>query len=183
MPNWCDNKLTITGNEDKVQALYDACVGSRDIDERNDGLLTALRPMPEKLEGTDPNKDSENWYDWRTENWGSKWEVLIHGSPDLLDHGDGTYTLTTGFDSAWSPPVEAFIYYGENNPDVSIRLDYNEWGNMFCGTLVCDKGKHKDECYDYHNNTSKNVIEAIGGDLDDIFGISEMMERWEEDED
>ena len=173
MPNWCDNKLTIIGNENKIQALYDACTKNPEEDR---SLLSALRPMPKKLEGTDL------WYDWRTKNWGTKWEVLVHDSPDIQDDGDGTYTLSMGFDSAWNPPVEALIYYGEKNPDVSIRLDYNEWGNVFCGTLICDKGKHTDKCYDYHNKTSKNVIEAIGKDLDDVFGISEMMEQWEEEE-
>lgn len=171
MPNWCDNKLTIIGNKNKVQALYDACTKNPEGEEN---LLTALRPMP---------KDNENWYDWRTENWGTKWEILVHDTPDLADNGDGTYTLGMCFDSAWSPPIEALVYYGEKNPDVSTRLDYNEWGNLFCGTLICENGKHTDECYVYHNTTSENVIEAIGEDLDNIFGISVMMEQWEEDND
>ena len=167
MPNWCDNKIVIQGNALIIKKLYDAC-----LSEEDENLLQELRPMP---------KNTEDWYQWRQKNWGTKWDINPHGSPDIQDNGDGTYTLCMSFDSAWSPPVTALIYFGKQNPDMYIRLDYNEWGNCYCGSLEVSQGKTEDQCFMYVGLSPETIESLIGDELDSIFGISEMARQWEEE--
>src|SRR5271155_1321112 len=42
------------------------------------------------------------WYDWRLDQWGTKWNV---DDPVVSDEGNA---LTITFDTAWSPPLPIF---------------------------------------------------------------------------
>ena len=45
-------------------------------------------------------------------------------------------------------------------------------------------GKYEDgydECYDYSGHNSKTVVDVIGEELDEMFGISESMAEYEEE--
>ena len=96
MPNYCNNNITITGPNsviDKIEKIVSKKTGD------DNGLLNYFYPMPKALEGTqspaDPklkkNKVLEKkygfncWYDWRVENWSTKWDVTeIYGEADRV---------------------------------------------------------------------------------------------------
>ena len=133
MPNWCNNTITLTGPKDKITALYNKA-------KKEDALLQQLKPMPDALEGTTSPAPKEgkvqplvdgfdNWYDWRVQNWGTKWDVDMEGL-ELSD--DGT-TITGWFDSAWAPPIHAYEYFLTANEDCSINSYYYEGGMDFAG--------------------------------------------------
>ena len=133
MPNWCNNTITLTGPKDKITALYNKA-------KKDDALLQQLKPMPDALEGTTSPAPKEgkvqplvdgfdNWYDWRVQNWGTKWDVDMEGL-ELSD--DGT-TITGWFDSAWAPPIHAYEYFLTDNEDCSINSYYYEGGMDFAG--------------------------------------------------
>lgn len=133
MPNWCENRIKISGPTKKINKLWE--------DINNDGLLNTLHPQPDNLflENLDPEKRLEldkdgvpNWYDWRVENWGTKWEI---SSEDLclLDNSDGTSCVWGDFVSAWSPPIEAYTTFNKMNNDCEIEGWYFELGCGFCG--------------------------------------------------
>jgi len=133
MPNWCNNTLSLTGPKDKITALYNKA-------KKEDALLQQLKPMPDALEGTTSPAPKEgkvqplvdgfdNWYDWRVQNWGTKWDVDMEGL-ELSD--DGT-TISGWFDSAWAPPIHAFEYFLTDNEDCSIKSYYYEGGMDFAG--------------------------------------------------
>jgi hypothetical protein len=133
MPNWCNNTITLTGPKDKITALYNKA-------KKEDALLQQLKPMPDALEGTTSPAPKEgkvqplvdgfdNWYDWRVQNWGTKWDVDMEGL-ELSD--DGT-TISGWFDSAWAPPIHAFEYFLTDNEDCSIKSYYYEGGMDFAG--------------------------------------------------
>ena len=133
MPNWCNNTITLTGPKDKITALYNKA-------KKEDALLQQLKPMPDALEGTTSPAPKEgkvqplvdgfdNWYDWRVQNWGTKWDVDMEGL-ELSD--DGT-TITGWFDSAWAPPIHAYEYFLTDNEDCSINSYYYEGGMDFAG--------------------------------------------------
>jgi hypothetical protein len=42
MPNWCENRIKISGSTEKINKLWE--------EVNSDGLLSALRPEPDNLE-------------------------------------------------------------------------------------------------------------------------------------
>ncbi len=194
MPNWCDNQITITGPSsviDKIEKIV-----NEESNNAENGLLQFFHPMPKELLDTEAGptaktkaeKDerkarklefgAENWYDWRVNNWGTKWEVSefygVDKQPDALI---GDSTISFAFSSAWSPPIGAYEKFLENNPDCFIRAYYYEGGCDFMG--LWEDGV--DDCYapsDY-KSTDDFWKDGIGSTLDDTFNITESMAEYE----
>ena len=133
MPNWCNNTITLTGPKEKITAIYAKA-------KEDNALLQQLKPMPEALEGTTSPSPTEgkvqplvdgfdNWYDWRVQNWGSKWDV----DADNLELSEDGTTIEGWFDSAWAPPIHAYEYFLTDNEDCSINCNYYEGGMDFGG--------------------------------------------------
>ena len=124
MPNWCENRIKISGSTEKINKLWE--------EVESDGLLNTLRPQPNNLE------EYEN-IDWRLQNWGTKWEV---NTQDLCveDNGDGTSDIYGDFDSAWSPPIEAYIAFNEADNGCEVEGWYFELGCDFCGLYNSKEG-------------------------------------------
>ena len=94
-----------------------------------------------------------NWYNWCCANWGVKWD--IGGTGDR--HGDEHASYY--FDSAWSPPIEAFVKISQDFPGLSFDLEYFEPGMAFCGRVTIENGSVVDEIS--HNFSSNEELEAI----------------------
>ena len=186
MPNWCNNTVQITGPNKEIKKIKKAIEA--------DGFLQYLYPMPEVLEGTtaDGSKNealikqtgASDWYDWRTSNWGTKWEVnRDYSNPEITEfseQSEGESQLVWSFDSAWSPPIGAYEHFLDKNSDVSIFATYYEPGCDFMG--VWDSGD--DRCYspgDYKSDDDFWTTED-GELLDDNYGIVESKAEWEAEE-
>ena len=183
MPNWCDNQVTITGPNsviDKIEKIANEEKGAG-------GLLNFFHPMPKELDGTTSPSSSadkpqpmiegfDNWYDWRCENWGTKWEVNEFYGVDR--QGD---TISFAFSSAWSPPIGAYETFimnmSEQKQDVSVKAYYYEGGCDFMGCW--DNGD--DECYapSQLKSTDDWWNDGIGAELDEMFNITESMAEYE----
>ena len=84
MPNWCENEVTFSGDEEKVQKIRDFVKG-----KERDFCFEEIVPMPKEIKDTTaPSnlspEDSkklkdlygfDNWYDWCNENWDTKWNA------------------------------------------------------------------------------------------------------------
>lgn len=188
MPNWCNNNVTISHEDPaKLEALAQAV--------RDGKFLDHVIPVPEDLQivagrvGDDTNAEqielerrtkeniekygAGNWYDFCVNRWGTKWDVESYeGENTVVDNG----VLEFGFDSAWSPPIGVYEEMVEQGFEVVAY--YNEPGMVYVGKW--DNGV--DDCYDYSGETSKTVRDAIGEELDDMYGISESMADYEAEE-
>ena len=189
MPNWCDNQITITGPNsviDKIEKIV-----QEDDSHENTGLLNFMKPMPKQLQDTTSPSSSadkpqpmvegfDNWYDWRVENWSTKWEVCEFYGVDrqyLSEQNEGESTITFGFSSAWAPPIGAYEQFLVDNEDCSLRAFYYEGGCDFMGEW--DNGS--DDCYapsDY-KSTDDFWQDGVGSTLDDLFNITESMAEYE----
>lgn len=191
MPNWCSNTLTIS-HKDKTMMKRVVRGYNRN------GLLREFIPIPKELtdtvSGTVGSKESyeqrlleekqklnreffgyTDWYSFCVAEWGTKWDI---------GHGDGYGKLTLkdiknntvriGFDSAWSPPIEA--YQKLCDMGFSINAMYYEGGMGFCGRW--EDGS--EEFYDIKGKSSW-VKENIPSDIDAEFCISWGMAEWEEE--
>ena len=197
MPNWCDNQITITGPSsviDKIEKIV-----NEESNNAENGLLQFFHPMPKALLETEAGPiaktkkekqarqarklefGAENWYDWRVNNWGTKWEVNeFYGVDKQADALIGHSTISFSFSSAWSPPIGAYEKFLENNPDCSIKAYYYEGGCDFMG--LWEDGV--DDCYapsDY-KSTDDFWQDGIGSTLDDMFNITESMAEYEQEE-
>ena len=193
MPNWCDNQVTITGPNsviDKIEKIV------KDEDSKN-GLLNFFYPMPKELEDTTSPSSSakkpqpmvdgfDNWYDWRCDNWGTKWDISEFYGVDRQHLNDSLdeSTISFGFSSAWAPPIPAYQSFlmnmSEKNLDVSVKAYYYEGGCDFMGCW--DNGD--DDCYAPSELNSKSDFwnDGIGAELDDMFNITESMAEYEAEE-
>ena len=189
MPNWCDNQVSITGPNsviDKIEKIV-----KEDDSHANNGLLNFFKPMPKVLEGTTSPSSSadkpqpmvegfDNWYDWRVENWSTKWEVCEFYGVDrqyLTEQNEGESVITFGFSSAWAPPIGAYEQFLVDHEDCSLKAYYYEGGCDFMGEW--DNGS--DDCYapsDY-KSTDDFWQDGVGSTLDDTFNITESMAEYE----
>ena len=186
MPNWCDNQITITGPNSVIDKI-EKIVGEED---NQNGLLNFMKPMPTQLQDTTSPSSSadkpqpmvegfDNWYDWRVENWSTKWEVCEFYGVDRQHLNDSLdeSTITFGFSSAWSPPIGAYEQFLVDHENCSLKAYYYEGGCDFMGEW--DNGS--DDCYapsDYKSD-SDFWNDGVGSTLDDLFNITESMAEYE----
>ena len=173
MPNWCNNTITLSGPKDKVKAIFDKA-------KAEDALLQQLDPMPAELEGTtSPSDSGDDWYNWRINNWQTKWEV---DTENLEYREDGDTGIIEGwFDSAWSPPLAAYETFLARNEDCSIKSYYYEGGMDFGG--LWEDGA--DDCItisDYNADQMEDPNEGIVYDLNEHFNFSEFVREYEEEQ-
>ena len=186
MPNWCDNQITITGPNSVIDKIEKIVKEEKD----GGGLLNFMKPMPKELDDTtSPSSASnkpqpmiegfDNWYDWRCENWSTKWDVNEFYGVDRQHLNDSLdeSTISFGFSSAWSPPIGAYEQFLSDNDNCSLKAYYYEGGCDFMGEW--DNGS--DDCYapsDY-KSTDDFWQDGVGSTLDDTFNITESMAEYE----
>lgn len=127
MPNYCDCRATINGPAEKITRIHEILEG----EEPN--LFGWMVPEPQ-YEG------DQDWYHWRVENWGTKWEIC---EPYIED--DDATEITFSFQTAWAPPVEAFRTWAQQQGDVDFTLQYFEPGCAFAGTATYQDDLFDDE--------------------------------------
>ena len=72
----------------------------------------------------------QRWYDWRVNNWDTKWDCY-----DVVVTDDDPECTEIEFNTAWSPPEAICHALREQYPDVSISWFYDEPGCEIAGYL------------------------------------------------
>lgn len=126
MPNWCHNELFIYGMPEEVADLV-VFVKS----ESTDVVLSFnnIIPVPEKFRD---NYELDEGYNWRIENWGTKWPV---GSDSEIT----SRTLDSvcySFESANSPALPIVEALHNKYPDLTFIYKYAEPGMDFAGECI-----------------------------------------------
>jgi hypothetical protein len=176
MPNWCSNSITIKGSTETIKQLWE----DANQEGEDGGLLNAMVPMPVELRGTTKgsNGDAVNWYDWAVSNWGTKWDVDTEGL-EFTDNGDGTATIEGYFDSAWSPPIDAYSAFCDDMDGVYLEAYYEEGGMCFVGYWDSEGA---DDHYDYSGATSEDVRNMVPEYLVDYYALDERLADYEAEE-
>ena len=137
MTNWCKNLVTIANDDrDVVKAIVNAF--------ERDRLLDAFIPCPKELEqfaSLQPNEGftkrmvkkygAEDWYLWRLDNWGTKWDTR---------RSRGTLTVVRptqiklDVKTAWTPPIPVFDRWVDLGCHVRAQFSEPEWD--VAGTYV-----------------------------------------------
>lgn len=188
MPNWCSNVATLSHPEPKMIARL-----LKAADQEGVGILQEFVPCPAELLNdelvtsyADPEKQKvvdemkaaamakygfQSWYDWCIANWGTKWDLCDVTATQPFDD-----TVLLHFDTAWSPPLEAYARLEELG--FTVRAYYYESGMQFAG--IYEDGN--DEWYQDWGD-SRGAKATLPQELDDTFGISESQEEWEREND
>lgn len=194
MPNWCNNNIKIEGPKEKIKAIWDKVQADPDK-----GFFNHLVPMPKELDNTTsptPEKGSanykgpqpkidgfDNWYDWRVDQWGTKWDISIDDS-GLQYSEDGDLGIIQGwYDTAWAPALNCFDTFQRKHNDIYITNWYYEGGCDFAGCYT----DGNDDCINPSDHPkSEDWLDAdrdsFLGQLDDMFGIGESIAQYEEEQ-
>jgi hypothetical protein len=181
MPNWCSNTATFYGSKEQLDALKNAEDGN---------ILNVIIPCPPELNNSelttsygDQEKQKvveqlkaqarekygyESWYDWNVANWGTKWDV----NAEFVEEGDGWVTFV--FDSAWSPPINA--YDAAQEQGIKVDAMYHEPGMNFCGRYL----DGYDDTYEIPA-TGDETREQVPEEINEYFGIAEEQDNWAEE--
>ncbi len=124
MPNWCECQLEVISDneEDLIQFFND----NKENDETFLSFNIAV-PIPEEEE--------ENWYSWRIENWGTKWDLNEETNYTLNDNN-----LIYLFNTAWGPPTNWLVTTSKLYPTLKFNLVYGEPGMDFGGNIKVFNG-------------------------------------------
>jgi hypothetical protein len=182
MPNWCNNSVTIRGEEkdlDEFEKFLNDKNGKDWFDfflpcpqELKDGGPVGFSAEPdENAKALTEKYGASDWYTWSVDNWGTKWNC------DAQDWTRNDDSITFWFDSAWAPPTELYKYIYRDT-DFAIDAEYHEEGMCFVGRFI----DGEDETYEYSDLDSLN---EIPDDLIDNWNLREMLEEraeWEEED-
>ena len=169
MPNWCNNDLKITGKNAELKKLLKYIKGKDETGEELVFDFEKVSPTPKELmKHSAPLRDrklvekfikkygAEDWWYWRINNWGTKWNL---GADQTIEVEDGCISMS--FDTAWSPPVGIIEKLGEKFPKLSFELIYCEVGMCFAGKYIVAKENELYE-YDESNPEYKKILEHFG---------------------
>jgi hypothetical protein len=156
MPNWCENKMIVIGSLDNLSKLY------QDLNnlslKDSEGFLEKYIPTPAELMNKEASFFDQNqedaqkmkekygaadWYWWRVNNWGTKWDLGdVYGINLNGGLEDNKYTLCCHFESAWAPPEEGIRKLSEIFKDTYFFIEFSEPGMGFEGYYSCMNGEN-----------------------------------------
>ena len=140
MPNHCYQQVEICGPRFLVKELYDH------LTKADPEFCQLVVPMPFEQWLAPKTQwggyEVEGWYDWRVNNWGTKWDVVnVEITQTLLLHDDedtdpANMSASFCFNcwTAWAPPVPVWDKLHELG--ISVDADYQDEGGMFEGRYL-----------------------------------------------
>lgn len=140
MPNWVNNRITVSGSPSEVERFEDTArkqpnIWSDEIYEANcemgDVLSFAnfIAPPQEAVDsgeywgthgfvkGEAVGRTDNNWYEFNTREWDTKWDA---GEVSRVEISGG---VEYGFQTAWSPPEPVF----EKMTEMFPKLTFDVW--------------------------------------------------------
>lgn len=121
MPNWCSNRVTISGPEGDLAAFLSDLQEHFDEKEPNApySLMESFLPMPDDI--------GDGWHAWAMDNWGTKWADRM-----MVAYIDPTQIVLMG-DTPWCPPLEGLNTISKMHPTLTFVAAWDEPGMCFLG--------------------------------------------------
>jgi hypothetical protein len=144
VPNWCSNRLTVSGERDEVirfleivgngnSLLVDAQLAARAIDPDKEQQISAAVIQCSKLDDMfsfnghvpEPELEGDGWYNWRIENWGTKWDAS-DASLGEMNTVDDQSSVEFYFQTPWGPAADWLIAVAKAHPTLQLEMVWNE---------------------------------------------------------
>jgi hypothetical protein len=146
MPNHCYQQVRIEGVHKLVRLLWNGLTenGFENGCAKNPQFNQLIIPMPFELwDGAECD-----WYDWRNENWNTKWdvcqveiveEITRENYAEFSFDAYTKYWFTFKCWTAWAPPVP--VWQTLYKMGIEVNASYEDEGGGFEGTFI--EGKNK----------------------------------------
>ncbi len=133
MPNHCFNRVEIYGKEaskiaSKIESEETPFDFTKIFPEPDYDKVEVLPTFPDIRGNNEPVKKDHAWWDWRVQNWGTKWNSY---DCEVIEMDDDQVEYT--FNTAWSPPEGVIEKLREQYPDIQITAFYDEPGMEIAG--------------------------------------------------
>jgi hypothetical protein len=125
-PDW--STIPLTENTHKEYSFSNP---RGEIGECPKMIIDKERPFRSGLRFESTDVMDDRWYNWRVQNWGTKWDCYTLE----IDDSDLPHGFEVTFETAWSPPEEVCHAIREQYPNVSISWFYDEPGCEIAGYL------------------------------------------------
>jgi len=128
MPNHCYQQVTIKGPRALISQIED------NLKLEESRFCDLISPMPFEMWIAPDQGSLGAWYEWRNENWGTKWDVCsveVEIADSSLNRPDRR-TLEFKCWTAWAPPIP--IWDRLVDLGCKVEADYQDEGGMFEGT-------------------------------------------------
>lgn len=129
MPNWCTNRLDVSGDPESLSVFIASVSNSA-------GSLDFERGFP-----APPSDDAWPVLKWRTKHWGTKWNIVDQDNDASCQPTRRLAKLASwDFETAWTPPEAWVIEVSKTSPNLTFSLYYDEGGNNFSGHTIVKHG-------------------------------------------
>jgi len=160
LPNYCDCELKLEGpcgDLDQIEKMWGGRKGLPRNENRRSGddsrrpdldIFNHIVPMPKDIDLHEeyPPGGMPQWFNWRVENWGTKWEPS-----EVEVKRKKLKEMKITFNTAWSPPCPIIIVLGRMFPKVVFKLKYYDGLGGFKGYFEVAKSEVTvDETSKYH---------------------------------
>jgi len=138
MPNHCYQSVYLHGPTHLIQHLHAA------LSKSEPEFCSTIAPMPFEVWANEERRSDQmmpDWYEWRVENWGTKWDVCeveiddTYRSKDRdgLEYSKDKKVAWFSFRcwTAWAPPVP--VWDRLHAMGIEVQADYQDEGGMFEG--------------------------------------------------
>ena len=125
-PDWENIPLTAETVQD-----YSWDKPKGEIGEKPKMFIDEDKPFRNGLRFESTDRQDDRWYNWRCQNWGTKWDAYSME----IDDTDMPHGFEVTFETAWSPPEEVCYAIREQFDDLSISWFYDEPGCEVAGYL------------------------------------------------
>ena len=146
MPNHCYQQVHIQGPNFLVRELWEGLTGNG-YNPQNNGcaknpqFCQLVVPMPFEQWISPRTKwrgyDVEGWYDWRVNNWGTKWDVVDVQLTNEIEDDEEKSSFSFNCWTAWGPPTP--VWDKLHNMGISVHATYQDEGGMFEGEYIDGK--------------------------------------------
>lgn len=184
MPNWCNNNITISGDEGTIRTLTAVLKSLKtDDEEQSSDVFKALIGLPQHMSDGDYK---EKWYDTNIGWFGTKWDISYDEHAFTFTKNEISFFCET----AWSPPIP-FLQNLCEMYKVNANLFYSEGGVGFAGetTFTWNDGEldvYDDECgylegiYKYSREEFWSEVESrVDSILDEELSLEDFISEFD----
>ena len=168
MPNWCFNKIRVSGPGKQLALFLEAAEGAPGS-SANPRPLSLARLLPEPTQVPEYEDAARDY--WLSENWGTDRDVRDAALSDKSveregDWPEGWREVLLTCHSAWTPPLAALRKASEMFDRLVFQIDYDEPSWNFAGISEFRAGEGggwyggsrlADACSEMHTDAEQGV--------------------------